>query len=289
MAMHLNVALCTAALAAWLDLYASAAEPVVRQDVKYGLAENGRQALDLYAPGAGARHSIIFWIHGGGWQAGDKSQAGVKPKFFVEQGYLFVSTNYRLLPEATINEMAGDVAKALRWVHDHAAEFGGDPASFVVTGHSAGAQLAALLCTDERYLNAEGLSLAIIKGCAPVDGDTYDVPMQVATVDDRIANIYRKKFGDEAGQRALSPVTHVARGKPIPPFLILHVAEHLETKGQSRRLVNALVDAGVSASAYAAKGKDHVTLNDDLGQPNDEPTAAMLAFVNRVTAAKEGK
>src|SRR5205085_11870015 len=60
------------------------------------------------------------------------------------------------------------------WVHDHIAEHGGDPKRLLIMGHSAGAQLAALLCIDERYLKAEGLSLAIIKGCVPVDGDTYE-------------------------------------------------------------------------------------------------------------------
>jgi acetyl esterase/lipase len=51
-----------------------------------------------------------------------------------------------------------DVAKAIRWVHGHVAEYGGDPKRLLIMGHSAGAQLAALICTDERYLKAEGLS-----------------------------------------------------------------------------------------------------------------------------------
>ena len=77
------------------------------------------------------------------------------------------------------------------------------------------------------------MSLALIKGCVPVDGDTYDVPMQIQTVGEKRGNGYKKKFGDEDSQKDLSPVTHVAKGKDIPPFLILHVAEHPETKGQS--------------------------------------------------------
>ena len=78
--------------------------------------------------------------------------------------------------------MAGDVAKSIRWVHDHASQYGGDPNNMFVMGHSAGAQLAAQVCTDDRYLKAEGLSLAIIKGCVPVDGDTYDVPLHPKSV-----------------------------------------------------------------------------------------------------------
>ena len=148
----------------------------------------------------------------------------VKPQAFVDKGFVFVSSNYRLLPDASIKQMGGDVAKAIRWVHDHAQEYGGDPNTFFVMGHSAGAQLAALVCTDDRYLKAEGLSFSIIKGCVPVDGDTYDVPMQIATVEQKRKDAYRRKFGDEASQKDLSPVTHVAKDKGIPPCLILHVA-----------------------------------------------------------------
>ncbi len=147
-------------------------------------------------------------------------------------------------------------------------------------GHSAGAQLAALVCTDHRYLKAEGLSPSILRGCVPVDGDTYDVPMQIKTVAERTAEIYRKKFGDEASQKELSPVTHVAEGKPIPPFLILHVADHPETKGQSRRLAKALQEVGISATVYPAAGKNHGTINSDLGTPGDEPTKAFFEFLD---------
>ncbi|MGV3720518.1 MAG: alpha/beta hydrolase [Actinomycetota bacterium] len=178
--------------------------------------------------------------------------------------------------------MAGDVAKSISYARDHAREYGGDPERFIIAGHSAGAQLAALVCTDHRYLKAEGLSPSFIKGCVPVDGDTYDVPLQIATVEERRANIYRMKFGDEASQKELSPVTHVAKGMRLPPVLILHVAEHPETKLQSERLVKALTEAGVRASAFPAAGTDHVKLNADLGLPEDKASAAFFGFVASV-------
>jgi acetyl esterase/lipase len=259
------------------------AEPKILRDVPYAGTTNPKQTLDVYAPREGNGHAILFWIHGGGWEVGDKIDVAVKPRALVDKGYVFVSTNYRLLPEASIGEMAGDIAKAIRWVHDHAAEFGGDGGRMVVAGHSAGAQLAALLCIDDRYITAEGVSPSIIKGCVPVDGDTYDVPMQIATVNQRTADIYRKKFGqDEATQKDLSPVTHVVAGKPIPPVLILHVAEHPETRGQSQRLAKALNDAGFHAIAYPATGKNHSTLNDGLGSPDDKPTEVLYRFLDTV-------
>jgi acetyl esterase/lipase len=259
-----------------------AGEPQVHRSLAYAEPRNERQTLDVYSPTEGKKLPVVVWIHGGGWRAGDKKEVHNKPQAFAEKGFVFVSINYRLLPRATIKQMAGDVARAIRWVHDHVKDYGGDPNRILVMGHSAGAQLAALVCTDERYLKAEGLSFSIIKGCVPVDGDTYDVPMQIRTVEKKRADIYRIKFGDEKMQKELSAVTHVASGKNIPPFLVLHVADHPETRAQSQRLVKALQAAGVPARAYGAEGKNHTTINADLGLSGDRPTQEMFAFLGAV-------
>ena len=191
----------------------------------------------LYSPTHAKNLPVVFWIHGGGWQVGDKSDVQIKPRAFTDRGFVFVSTNYRLLPKVDMETIVRDIATSLHWVHDHIAEYGGDPDRLLVMGHSA-AQLAALVCIDDRYLKAEGLSLAIIKGCVPVDGDTYDVPAIIETAETRrrvhgqpqATNGHREKFGNApAKHRDLSAVTHVARDKGIPPFLIMHVAEHPDT------------------------------------------------------------
>jgi acetyl esterase/lipase len=258
-------------------------EPKAHRDLAYAGTKNDWQTLDVYAPAGGKGHPVVVWVHGGGWQAGDKKDVDKKLQAFVDKGFVLVSVNYRLLPDkVTIQQMAQDVAKAIRWTHDHAGDYGGDPDTMFVLGHSAGAQLAALVCTDERYLKAEGLPLTPIKGCVPVDGDTYDVPLQIQTVEQRRADIYRKKFGDADSQKDLSPVTHAAKGKDIPPFLILHVAGHPETKAQSQRLAKALQEAGVSAKAYPAEGKNHTTINADLGLADDKPTQALFEFLGGV-------
>ncbi|TVP99889.1 MAG: alpha/beta hydrolase [Planctomycetaceae bacterium] len=256
----------------WMIVPASAAELSVRLDVPYVEAGHARQRLDVYWEAGTEARRIVFWIHGGGWQTGDKASVQVKPQAFVDRGCVFVSTNYRLLPEVTIREMAGDIAKGIAWVEQHAEEFGGDPRRVYVMGHSAGAQLAALLCIDHRYLEAEGVSPTILRGCVPVDGDTFDVPMQIAAVEPRVGAIYARKFGDEAEQIALSAVTHVVTGKPIPPVLVLHIADHPFTPPQANRLVEALRAAGYEARAFAAEGKTHTSINADLGTPGDAST-----------------
>ena len=247
-----------------------------------------RLVLDIYAPPGAKNLPVVFWIHGGGWQAGDKSSVQLKPQTFVAKGFVFVSTNYRLLPNVEMATIFRDVAKSLGWVHANIANHGGDPNRFIVGGHSAGAQLAALMCTDDRYLKAEGVSFAALKGCIPVDGDTYDIPAMIETAETRLRVHgmpmpkygHRLKFGnDPALHKDYSAVTHATKGKGIPPFLILYVADHPDNSAQARRFESALKEAGVPAKAFGARETNHNKLNENLGIADDPATKELLAFV----------
>jgi len=260
----------------------------LEHDIAYAEPKNPRQTLDVYGPASGKNLPVVVWVHGGGWRAGDKTEIATKPAAFVRKGLIFISVNYRFVTEVPMETIARDVAKSVRWAHDHAGQYGGDPNRMLLMGHSAGAQLAALLCTNDRYLKAEMLSLAMIKGCVPVDGDTYDVPLQVATAEARYKSLkqpppkmgYADKFGTPQQQRDLSAVRHIARNKLIPPFLILHVADHTDTAAQAHRLWSELREAGIEAKMFGAAGTDHVKLDHDLGVPGDPSTAELFAFVD---------
>jgi acetyl esterase/lipase len=260
----------------------------VKQNLPYGREGHERQVLDVYAPRDAKNLPVVFWIHGGGWQQGDKTGVQVKPQAFVDKGFVFVSTNYRLLPDVDMGTIIRDIAQSIGWVHNHISEHGGDPRRMFVMGHSAGAQLAALVCTDERYLKAEGVPLTDIKGCVPVDGDTYDVPAIIETAETRwrVHDLppakfgHREKFGnDPAKHRDFSAVTHVASNKGIPAFLIVHVAGHPDTTAQAQRLANALKEASVPVKVYGGRETTHNKINADLGLPDDPGTKALFEFV----------
>ena len=260
----------------------------VKRDIPYAERADARQKVDVYSPEGAKNLPVVFWIHGGGWQTGDRTNVQVKPQAFVDKGFVFVSTGYRLLPDVDMITIFRDVARSVRWVHDHIAEHGGDPKRILVMGHSAGAQLAALISIDDRYLKAEGLSLDIIKGCVPVDGDTYDVPAIIETAETRLRVHglpmprwgHRLKFGnDPALHRDYSAVTHVAKGKGIPPFLILHVADHPDVSAQAQRLEAVLKHAGIPTKRFPARETDHDKLNNNLGLPDDPPTKALFGFL----------
>jgi arylformamidase len=262
----------------------------ITRDIRYVSSSHELQALDVYSPQGGKNLPVVLWIHGGGWQTGDKADVALKPRAFMDKGFVFVSANYRLLPEVDMEAIVSDVAKSVHWVHEHIAEHGGDPHRLIIMGHSAGAQLAALVCTDDRHLKAEGLSLDVIKGCVPVDGDTYDIPAIIETAETRCRAHglplptygHRVKFGnDEQKHRDFSAVTHVVRGKGMPPFLILHVAGHPDTTAQALRLRQVLRDAAVPVTVFAAAESTHKKVNDDLGRPDDPATSALFEFVER--------
>jgi arylformamidase len=274
---------------------ADATAQVAKSDIPYVEKGHARQVLDVYAPKDAKNLPVVFWIHGGGWQAGDKKEVQLKPKAFTEKGFVFVSTNYRLLPSVEMGDIIRDVAKAFRWTHDHIADFGGDPKRIFVMGHSAGAQLAAIICTDDRYLKAEKISLDVIKGCVPVDGDTYDVPAIIATAEARWKAHglppakfgHREKFGnDPEKHKDFSAVTHVAKGKHIPPFLIMYVSGHPDTTAQAQRLGNVLKENGIPVTLYGGRETTHNKLNADIGLPDDPGTKALFEFLDKALKQK---
>ena len=262
-------------------------------DIPYVQDGHERQVLDIYTPEKAAAEDkslpVMFWIHGGGWQVGDKSDVALKPKVLTERGFVFVSTNYRLLPDVEMDVLIRDVAKSLGWVHRNIAKYGGDPQRIFVGGHSAGAQLAALICIDDRYLNEEGVPFDVLRGCVPVDGDTYDIPKIIMTAEHRQALYggkmftfgHRQKFGNNPEKHVdFSAVTHVATDKGIPPFLILYFSGNPDTRAQARCLEAVLEEADIPVTAYGKRDTNHSRLNNDLGKPEDPATQEFYKFLD---------
>lgn len=240
-------------------------------------------SLDIYAPPNAANAPVMVFIHGGGWQIGDKSNTSAvenKAPFFTSNGWMFVSINYRLSPTVQHPAHVEDVAAALAWVHTHIADYGGTPDTLYIMGHSAGAHLAALVATDERYLQAAGADLNILDGVVLLDGAGYDVARQAQSAGNRAAEMYTNAFSTDPTIWAdASPDNHVASDKGIPPFLIIYVVRRAPSRLQSERLGELLTDAGVAAKVMGAEGKTHATLNRELGLEGDEPTQWVWGFI----------
>nr|WP_156256032.1 alpha/beta hydrolase [Sandarakinorhabdus oryzae] len=265
-------------LRAWLAAQqGGSAGPQVPAGETIAYGRDPLQTLSVWrAPGNGPAPLVLF-VHGGGWQRGDKDNATGRWKavHYREAGYAFASINYRLVPAATVEQQATDVAMALKALLDRADRLGLDRRRVVLMGHSAGAHLVALVGTDERYLKTAGLSFADVAGIIPIDGAAYDVPAQLQQAGPRMAQTYGQAFGsDPARQRALSPTAQAAAPN-APAFLLLHV-QRPDGVTQNHALATALLAAHTAVDVVSIPGEGlmgHMEINRRLGDPDYAGTA----------------
>lgn len=238
------------------------------------------QALTLWQPAASAKPApLIVFVHGGGWQRGSAANATgqAKVRHFTTAGYALASIDYRLVPAATVEQQAADVAAAVAWLRREAGRLGVDASRIILMGHSAGAHLVALVGTDPRYLTAAGLTPGDLGGVIALDGAAYDVPTQLAQAGRFMRNTYTQAFGtDPERQRELSPTFH-AKAPNVPAFLLLDV-ERADGVVQNKALADALKAAGTSVTVEQVAGRGlqgHMAINRSLGNP-DYPATALV-------------
>jgi acetyl esterase/lipase len=248
-------------------------------EIAYGA--DPRQRLD-FTPGTGRRAPLFIFIHGGGWTFGDKRMAGHMAAHFHGLGYAFASLNYRLVPDADPAQQAEDVAAAVARLVRDADRLGIDPDRIILSGHSAGAHLAALVGTDPRYLGAHRLPISTLRGIVLFDGAGYDVPVQMARGGPFLRRLYARAFGDEPAFQARVSPTLQAAAPNAGRFLILHIASRPDDSGaQSRRLAEALRAAGTPAEVVSVDNS-HAEIFRNFGQPGHVATARTDAFARDV-------
>jgi acetyl esterase/lipase len=254
----------------------SAAE--ARQVLSYGA--DPQQALD-YWPGRTTNAPLVMFVHGGGWSRGDKRmmQRSDKLRHWQGLGYAVASLNYRLVPDATVEEQATDVAAAVSLLKQRFA-----PSRIALVGHSAGAHLVALVGTDPAYLQGAGLSFADIAGVVPLDGAAYDVPVQLEDGPPIMGRSYRRAFGADPGRQARLSPTGQAGAPNAAEFLILHVQREDGIR-QSEKLAAELRRAGTAAEVHGFAGtglRGHAEINRRMGDPDYPATAVLDRFLARV-------
>ena len=259
---------------------AAASSPPVPGTIEHAYGADPKQRLDLVKPTGVAKAPVLLFVHGGGWSIGDKAHAaGGKARWAGSKGWAFASSNYRLIPQATVEEQAGDVAATIAWLRANAAKEGLDPDRIVLMGHSAGAHLAALVGTDPRYLKTTGVPMSAVKGVVLLDGAGYDVAAQINVQGNIVKPMYDAAFGtDPKRQAALSPTRHAAAPN-IGRWLILPIERRADSQAQSKGLADALDHAGATATLVAVPGESHGSLNKGLGEPDDFATKEVEAFL----------
>lgn len=246
-------------------------------EISYGA--DPRQRIDFYAVAGQPKAPLLVFVHGGGWRRGDKVMAAPKAGYAEGLGYALASINYRMVPDAAPDVQAADVAQAIAALRARAGELGFDPDRIILSGHSAGAHLTALVSTDTRYLEKAGVPLGAIRGAILLDGAAYDVPRQMANAGPLLGRLYRNAFGEDAAfQRSVSP-TLFAGAPDVKRFLIVHDADRADAGDQARRLADALRAAGIAVEVAPIPATNHMQINRSLGDPDFAVTKAVTAFL----------
>jgi acetyl esterase/lipase len=250
--------------------------------------------LDLYLPAAGdpcRPRPIVVWVHGGGWEGGDKTDfMEHKIPLFNGAGYVFASVNYRLSDSTVPNHLIwpvhdDDAADALAWLIHHAHDFGGDPHRIAVLGHSAGGGVVAAVTTDDRYLGRSDLPLSAIRCAGSMDGEGYDVVAGATTSPPEWQPTYTNAFGtDPAVWDEASPIRHVSADKGIPRYFV--AARGIDWRLQQHlAFVDALQRAGVPVTVLDSRQLEHADLTTAVGDPADTVvTPALMSFLQECFA-----
>ena len=259
---------------------AAANSPLAPGTVEHAYGADPKQRLDLVKPAGVARAPVLLFVHGGGWSIGDKAHAaGDKARWANDQSWAFASANYRLVPNATVEQQAADVASAVAWLRANAGAQGLDPDRIVLLGHSAGAHLASLVGTDPQYLKVAGVPMGAVKGIVLLDGAGYDVPTQASAEMNIVKPMYEAAFSkDPKRQAALSPTRHAAAPN-AERWLILPIERRKDSQAQSKGLADALTRAGASANVVAVPDESHGSLNKGLGEAGDFATERVQGFL----------
>ena len=233
--------------------------------------------LDLYLPKGLKDYPVLFFVHGGAWSLGDKSDFGAYAAFgsaFAKLGIGVVVTNYRLSPKIQHPEHVKDVARAFAWTTKNIAKRGGDKERIFVCGHSAGAHLVALLATDPAYLKAHDLTSKAIRGAIPISGPFILAP-----------GFLPKVFGDDRkAAPAAAPMSHVR--KDLPPFLIVFADNDFvgcdRPVGEAFR--KALEAKGNVARTLEIKNHNHITVMMSAGMPAGKAHQEIVKFIREQSA-----
>lgn len=256
------------------------APPAIKVDRDLAFGSHPLQKLDMHYIGETEKNlPVMVYIHGGGWQAGDKSRVQSKPKLFTSEGFVFASINYRLSPRVKHPEHIKDCAAAVAWIVENADKYGIDPGQVWVSGHSAGAHLAGLLAVDPRWLKAEGLDPGIIKGAALIDGAGYEIAERMET-NESSRDMYRKAFGtDPAGLKDASPIHNIGQ---TPPIWFGVAVSPRKIELQVDPFAKALRAQSGKASIFDATHiHTHGSINQKLGE-KDPVTDHLLRWVKSV-------
>lgn len=237
-----------------------------------------RQKLDVYTPSAkGANRPVVVFWYGGSWQSGSRGAYRFVGAALAERGCVTVLPDYRLYPAVRFPEFLDDAALTVKWVQEHAQEFGGDPRHVVLMGHSAGAHIAAFIALKPELLQKVGAHPDWIAGLVGLAG-----PYALAPNTRTLHTIFGAPYTEADWQ----PYRFVTPRAP-PTFIAHGLDDTVVSVRQAEQLRDALRRNNVSVVAELYADKGHADMVAALSVParHRAPVLDDVAkFIERVTS-----
>lgn len=226
-------------------------------DIAYG--DGPRQRLDVYRPLRLARDApVVVFFYGGNWASGNRGDYLFVGEALASRGIAAVIPDYRLYPEVRFPTFLEDSARAVRWVRDEVARFGGDANRLFLMGHSAGAYNAAMLALDGRYLRAVGVDAHRVSGLIGLAGPYDFLPLKSA--------ISKGVFGFPDTPITTQPIHFAGAGAP-PALLITGSQDETVEPRNTARLAQRLRASGVDVQEIVYPHVSHRMLVAALASP----------------------
>ncbi len=231
---------------------------------------NASPELDAYSF-AGARGApVMVYVHGGAWMIGDKRRVEDKPAFFNQNGYVFISLNYTLVPETTVESQLAELDSALGFIADNVARIGGDPRNISLMGHSAGAHLVSMMALrpleNAQALLAQGALRAVLS----IDTRAYDISRIAAQAGGSLPRAYRRPFGnDPARWAALSPQSYIGETeKNLPAFFVAWsgAGDNAVRASFGQDFARRLQGVGTAVTTFDGGEYSHGGINKGIGK-----------------------
>jgi acetyl esterase/lipase len=234
-----------------------------------------KDKLDVFMPEGVSDAPVVVYFHGGALQAGTKAIGEGLARQLAARGIGLVTANYRLSPAVMHPAHMEDATAAFAWTKKHIASYGGDPERVFLSGHSAGAYLAALMALDPSYLEAHGLKLSDVRGVVPISPflhveDPDVAPRRPKTVWGTDPEVWL--------QASVTP--YVGAGKP-PMLFIYADGDDAWRREQNQRLAADLTAKGNKAMAIEIADRTHGSVNSKMADDDDPGMLKVAEFVER--------
>ena len=244
----------------------------VVRDMAYG--PDPLNKFDIFTPSGGqnAARTVVVYVHGGGFERGDKRQTGAPfydnlMLWVTKQGLVGVNMDYRLAPKNHWPDAHEDMASVVRWVKANIAQYGGDPNRVVLWGESAGASLIAGYLAHPQFYGPGGHG---VKG-AILNSGFYD--------NGEMGSNYFGKDPKELAERS----SVEGMKKLNIPLLISHTEVDLpDAIVQADHVKKALCDAGRCPTYLVLKDHSHVSQNYAIGTADVSLSGPVLQFIGKL-------